>query len=458
MLNKVKILVPLDQPDILGAAHEDTPPDYKLVFEESLNLAKALYAEVVLLHVASREDEESIRPSHERESDRPSPEALKNLRETGLVVEIDNLIESYLPKLELTGYAGVEVKNRKDGRSLEFEIDDETEAGLRELFIAGKLKVPDGKGFYDAVEDLLRDWSLRLTSQLQEPIQDLLTRFGGKSAQIRAMILMMDVQGRVICKAAQAWDMDLIVIGRGKAAGWRSLWSSLSILFDVIGVIPSLLDFGNMSLWFDSVSNYVLHNASCSVALVDEHLKEVPKIEKILVALDYSPTSREIFLQAVNLAERIRAVKKSLNPNIADKDATPTLCLLHVTSPFEQGDLQIVRSFAAWAEERNVPVQYAQKPALTVKEYLTEVVLQPDALPGQVICEVAVEWGADLIVLGYRREWELKKLVLGSVCNYVTRHAPCSVFVVRSFKPLDTSEIELTYIKPEKEKVTLPTN
>ena len=59
---------------------------------------------------------------------------------------------------------------------------------------------------------------------------------------------MMDVQGRVICKAAQAWDMDLIVIGRGKAAGWRSLWSSLSILFDVIGVIPSLLDFGNMSL------------------------------------------------------------------------------------------------------------------------------------------------------------------------------------------------------------------
>ena len=150
MLNKVKILVPLDQPDILGAAHEDTPPDYKLVFEESLNLAKALYAEVVLLHVASREDEESIRPSHERESDRPSPEALKNLRETGLVVEIDNLIESYLPKLELTGYAGVEVKNRKDGRSLEFEIDDETEAGLRELFIAGKLKVPDGKGFYDA--------------------------------------------------------------------------------------------------------------------------------------------------------------------------------------------------------------------------------------------------------------------------------------------------------------------
>lgn len=429
MLNKVKILVPLDQPDILGAAHEDTPPDYKLVFEESLNLAKALNAEVVLLHVASREDKESIRPSHELGSDRPRTEYLENLRETGREADIEHLIACYLPKLELTGYAGAEVKNRKDGRLLEFKIDDETEAGLRELFIAGKLKVPDGKGFYDAVEDLLRDWSLQLTSQLQEPIQALLTRSVGKSAQTRAMILMMDIQGRVICKAAQVWDMDLIVMGRGKAAGWRSLY-------------------------FDSVSNYVLHNASCSVALVDEHLKEVHEIHKILVALDDSPSSLDIFRQAMNLAERIRAAKQSLNPNMDDKNATPTLCLLYVTSPFEKGYPQMLTAFTVWAEQRNIPVQPVQKSSLTVKEYLTEVVLQPDALPGQVICEMATEWGADLIVMGYRREWELKKLVLGSVCNYVTRHAPCSVFVVKAFNLLNLSlsagEIKRTNIEPTK--------
>jgi hypothetical protein len=67
----------------------------------------------------------------------------------------------------------------------------------------------------------------------------------------------------IICKSAQEWDADLIVMGRGKAAGWRSLY-------------------------LDSVSTYVLHNTPCSVALVDWHLKEVPKIQKILVALDYS--------------------------------------------------------------------------------------------------------------------------------------------------------------------------
>ena len=71
MLKKVKILVPLDQPDIIGVTRKDTSiPDDNLVFEESMNLAEALNAEVVLLHVASREDEESIRPSHEPGSDR----------------------------------------------------------------------------------------------------------------------------------------------------------------------------------------------------------------------------------------------------------------------------------------------------------------------------------------------------------------------------------------------------
>ena len=375
MLNKVKILVPLDQPDILGAAHGDTPPDYKLVFEESMNLAKALDAEVVLLHVASREDEES--PSHEPGSDRfYSPEDLK---ETG----------------HLLGKVGA----------------DEVPAWIA--------------------------WATPLTYQLQKPIQDLLARARDEGIQAHTMS-MLDSQSLIICKAAQKWDADLIVMGRGKTAEWRSLY-------------------------FDSVSTYVLHNAPCSVALVDWHLKEVQKIHKILVALDDSPTSLAIFLQAMNLAERIRAAKQSLKPNMSDKDATPTLCLLHVTSSFEKGYPQMLTAFTVWAEQRNIPVQPVQKPALTVKEYLTEVVLQPDALPGQVICEVAVEWGADLIVLGYRREWELKKLVLGSVCNYVARHAPCSVFVVKAFKSLNVelsaSEIERTPIEPAKdEEVSLPMN
>ncbi|MEA5575245.1 pentapeptide repeat-containing protein [Anabaena sp. UHCC 0451] len=407
MLKKIKILVPLDDSDIPDATHKDAP-DYRLVFEESMNLAEALNAEVVLLHIASLEDEMSIRPSHEPGSDRfYSPEDLKGLRETGYVAEIEDLIERHLPRLDLSAGAGAELKDWEEGRLHELELHDEPKDTLYAL----------------------RAWAMPLTYKLQKPIQDLLARARDEGIQTRAMS-MLDSQSLIICESAQEWDADLIVMGRGGASEWRSLY-------------------------FDSVSTYVLHHTPCSVALVDWHLKEVQKIRKILVALDDSPTSLDIFLQAMNLAERIRAAKQSLSPNITDKDATPTLFLLHVTSPFEHGYSQMLTAFATWAEQRNIPVQPLQKPAPKVQEHFTESMLQPDALPGQVICEMATESGADLIVLGYRREWELKKLVLGSVCNYVTRHAPCSVFVVRAFKPLDiepsSGKTELTHIEPAKD-------
>ncbi|AFZ01746.1 pentapeptide repeat-containing protein [Calothrix sp. PCC 6303] len=393
MLKKIKILVPLGASDIPDAAHKDAP-DYRLVFEESMNLAEALNAEVVLLHIASSEDGMSIRPSHEAGSDRfYSPE---DLREIG-----------HIARLDLSAGTGAELKDWEEGRLHEFELHDEAKNTLYAL----------------------RAWAMPLTYQLQKPIQDLLARARDEGIQTRAMS-MLDSQSLIICESAQEWDADLIVMGRGKASEWRSLY-------------------------FDSVSTYVLHHTPCSVALVDWHLKEVQKIRKILVALDDSPTSLDIFLQAMNLAERIRAAKQSLSPNITDKDATPTLFLLHVTSPFEHGYPQMLTAFTTLAKQRNILVQPVQKPAPKMQEHFTESMLQPDALPGQVICEIATESGADLIVLGYRREWELKKLVLGSVCNYVTRHAPCSVFVVRAFKPLDiepsSGKTELTHIEPAKD-------
>ena len=400
MLKKIKILVPLDAPDILGVDCKDAPiPDYKLVFEESINLAKALDAEVVLLHVASREDEESIQPSNEPGSDRfYSPEDLEDLKETGYIATIKDLVEKHLSRLALSDSAGAELQDWNEGSLLEFELHDEAKDTLCAL----------------------RAWVMPLTYQLQAPIQNLLAKARNQGIQPYAMS-MLDSQSLIICESAQEWKADLIVMGRGKAAERRSLY-------------------------FDSVSTYVLHNTPCSVVLVDEHLKKVQKIQSILVALDQSPTSREIFLQAVDLAERIRSVKQSLNPNLTDKNATPSLFLLNVMSPFEQGDPQMLQSFAAWAEERNIPVKSAYKPAPKVKEHFTEAMLQPNALPGQVICETATEWGADLIVLGYRQEWELQKLVLGSVCNYVTRHADCSVFVVKAFHPFDSPDIEHTNI------------
>jgi nucleotide-binding universal stress UspA family protein len=50
---------------------------------------------------------------------------------------------------------------------------------------------------------------------------------------------------------------------------------------------------------------------------------------------------------------------------------------------------------------------------------------------GKAICEEALVWGADLIVLGRRGRSGLSELFLGSTSNYVLHHAPCSVLTVQ---------------------------
>jgi universal stress protein A len=47
------------------------------------------------------------------------------------------------------------------------------------------------------------------------------------------------------------------------------------------------------------------------------------------------------------------------------------------------------------------------------------------------IVEMAKEWRADLIVMGSRGRTGVSRLLLGSVAEFVARHAPCSVEIVR---------------------------
>jgi nucleotide-binding universal stress UspA family protein len=51
--------------------------------------------------------------------------------------------------------------------------------------------------------------------------------------------------------------------------------------------------------------------------------------------------------------------------------------------------------------------------------------------PRAEIIEEAKRSSADLIVVGWTGKNALKRLVLGSVAEYIVRHAPCSVEVVR---------------------------
>ena len=48
------------------------------------------------------------------------------------------------------------------------------------------------------------------------------------------------------------------------------------------------------------------------------------------------------------------------------------------------------------------------------------------------ILEAAQDWQANLIALGSHGEKSLRKFLLGSVAEYVARHAQCSTLIVRS--------------------------
>src|SRR5580692_3412898 len=52
--------------------------------------------------------------------------------------------------------------------------------------------------------------------------------------------------------------------------------------------------------------------------------------------------------------------------------------------------------------------------------------------PGAALCDLAREVSAAAIVMGSRGRGGLRRAVLGSVSDYVVRHAPCPVLVVRS--------------------------
>jgi nucleotide-binding universal stress UspA family protein len=52
--------------------------------------------------------------------------------------------------------------------------------------------------------------------------------------------------------------------------------------------------------------------------------------------------------------------------------------------------------------------------------------------PGERICAVAAEVGADLVVMGSRHTGAIRRLISGSVSNEVTQRAPCPVLLTRN--------------------------
>ena len=156
--------------------------------------------------------------------------------------------------------------------------------------------------------------------------------------------------------------------------------------------------------------------------------------QRILAALDRSDITDTVFTQSLDLAKANHA----------------SLRLLHVlSSEDEHSPMPILPSMENiyWAPGTTVDIvalqnqwqRYSVECLQSLKHH-TELAcsagVQADyqqvaGSAGKTICQVAQQWGADLIMLGHRGRIGFREFVLGSVSNYVMHHATCSVLIVK---------------------------
>ena len=166
--------------------------------------------------------------------------------------------------------------------------------------------------------------------------------------------------------------------------------------------------------------------------------------KKILVAIDRPPVTPEVFEQALELAKKDGAKLMVLHCARGDvgyatslvTDSVAGTSLYSGTAGFSSlgvGDLQMIQFQQEQLQQEIEQDQewlqtYCQK---AVDQGVATETDQEVGNPGSHICDLARDWGADLIVIGRRGLTGLQEIFLGSVSNHVIHHAPCSVLVVQ---------------------------
>lgn len=157
--------------------------------------------------------------------------------------------------------------------------------------------------------------------------------------------------------------------------------------------------------------------------------------QKILVALDRSPQSQEVFDTALAIARQENAAlmlfyclpieSHSMTPytNLYGEDLVNFSQSIQEQLQKETEEArQWLENYGKIATDAGVATEWDYK----VGE------------AGRWIRDLARSWNADLIVLGRRGLRGLAEMFLGSVSNYVVHHVSCSVLVVQGTSVSET--------------------
>jgi nucleotide-binding universal stress UspA family protein len=154
--------------------------------------------------------------------------------------------------------------------------------------------------------------------------------------------------------------------------------------------------------------------------------------KKILVAVDRTESGEQILEEAIALAKSVGAALLLLHVITPGEEGYP-MPMFPGTDSLFPGNEEALRIYAQqWQDYEKQGLEMLQKmddqaTAAGVKCEFTQNVGDP----GRVICELAKNWEADLVLMGRRGRSGLSEMVLGSASNYVLHHAPCSVLALQ---------------------------
>lgn len=152
---------------------------------------------------------------------------------------------------------------------------------------------------------------------------------------------------------------------------------------------------------------------------------------KILATIDSSAKNQPVFALAVSLAKATGAnlmLLHILSETDADYPVLPTHAYYSVLKGNDDG--RFYQEFDQYEQQKTDFLRSLTKKAIAAGVDAEYTLL--NGVPGREICELAITWSADLILVGSRGLKGVQEMFVGSVSNYVTHHAPCSVLIARS--------------------------
>lgn len=152
---------------------------------------------------------------------------------------------------------------------------------------------------------------------------------------------------------------------------------------------------------------------------------------KILAPIQTTATDQVVFDQALTLAQQSQAklmLLHVISPDIRSTPALPNPTLYRYPvitdelmqdyrqrwESIENQGLEMLKTLAEKAKSAGVEAEFSQNVGNT----------------NHVICNMADNWEADLIVIRQPDRSKLDELFLGSVSNYVLHHASCPVLAI----------------------------